>query len=177
MAPVLRSLKGLLLWAGLALAGLPLAAGAEVPLPDVLKKPLETNGRFSDTQGCVEPTDVMRKKHFEFLLHQRDETLRKGVRTRQHSFEECINCHVPPADSGKVVRVTSKEHFCNSCHTYAGVTIDCFDCHRDTPTPKNIGFHPLAGKSKAMGHHMDMAQPAEPLNPETLSMAVEGAQQ
>ena len=29
---------------------------------------------------CVEPTDVMRRNHMEFILHQRDDTMRRGVR-------------------------------------------------------------------------------------------------
>ncbi|MGD2056814.1 MAG: sulfur reduction protein DsrJ, partial [Gammaproteobacteria bacterium] len=57
-------------------------------LPDI---PLQTNGVFSETQGCVEPTEEMRRNHMEYILHQRDETMHRGIRTKQYSLEECIN--------------------------------------------------------------------------------------
>ena len=87
--------------------------------------------RFSETQGCVEPTADMRRNHMKYLLHQRDETMHEGVRTKQHSLVECINCHV--SDSPDAARVSSEGHFCNSCHSYAAVNIDCFQCHADRP--------------------------------------------
>ena len=76
----------------------------------------------------------MRKNHMNYILHQRDETVHEGVREKQHSLVECINCHVAPSTDGTVTRVESDEHFCNSCHTYAAVSIDCFQCHTDQPT-------------------------------------------
>jgi hypothetical protein len=87
--------------------------------------------RFSEEQGCVEPTAEMRKNHMEYILDQRDATMHEGIRTRQHSLEECINCHV--SDAPDAPRVDSEKHFCNSCHTYASVSIDCFQCHADRP--------------------------------------------
>ena len=45
-------------------------------------------------EACVEPTDVMRKEHYLFLLHQRDETVVNGIRTKNHSLANCIDCHV-----------------------------------------------------------------------------------
>ncbi|MGB5260419.1 MAG: hypothetical protein WBO34_07855 [Gammaproteobacteria bacterium] len=91
----------------------------------------EAQARFSETQGCVEPTDEMRRNHMEYILHQRDETVHEGIRTKQYSLNECINCHV--SDAPDAPRVSSEEHFCNSCHTYAAVKIDCFQCHADRP--------------------------------------------
>jgi len=87
--------------------------------------------RFSEAQGCVEPTDDMRRNHMKYILHQRDETMHRGIRTKQHSLVECINCHV--SDAPDAARVSSEEHFCNSCHSYAAVNIDCFQCHADRP--------------------------------------------
>ncbi|MDH5179922.1 MAG: Hdr-like menaquinol oxidoreductase cytochrome c subunit [Gammaproteobacteria bacterium] len=82
---------------------------------------------------CVEKTDVMRKNHMEFILHQRNDTLRRGIRTSKHSLKECIECHNAPANDGKVARISEKDHFCSSCHTFAAVKIDCFECHADKP--------------------------------------------
>lgn len=84
-------------------------------------------------EACVEPTDVMRKNHMEFLLHQRDKTMHEGIRTKQYSLAECINCHATPGEDGKIARVGSPEHFCAGCHTFVGVKLDCFECHADRP--------------------------------------------
>lgn len=91
----------------------------------------EAQARFSAEQGCVEPTADMRRNHMKYILHQRDETMHQGIRTSRHSLVECINCHV--SDAPDAPRVSSEEHFCNSCHSYAAVHIDCFQCHADRP--------------------------------------------
>ena len=103
---------------------LPTTIQADVPLPQI------TAGQG---EACVEPTDVMRKNHMEFIKHQRDETMYKGIRTSKHSLKQCISCHVVKDDNGEPVRVTDERHFCSSCHSYAAVSIDCFQCHTDTP--------------------------------------------
>jgi hypothetical protein len=100
--------------------------------------------RFSEAQGCVEPTEEMRANHMEYILDQRDKTVHEGIRTRQHSLEECINCHVSDAEDAP--RVDSEKHFCNSCHTYASVNIDCFQCHADRPVQSH--FNSLSNSSK-----------------------------
>ena len=82
---------------------------------------------------CVEPTDVMRRNHMKYILHQRDETMHKGIRTSKYSLAECIDCHVQPDENGNIASVDTTEHFCSTCHEYAGVTIDCFECHADKP--------------------------------------------
>ena len=88
--------------------------------------------QFKITKGdkCVEPTDVMREQHMEFILHQRDETVHRGIRTSKYSLQNCVSCHADPVTK----RVTGKEGFCESCHTYAAVSIDCFSCHTDKAT-------------------------------------------
>ena len=143
MAVMYNYVRSLILLAGMALLGLPLVAQSETPLPVIP----EASSRFSDAQGCVEPTEEMRKDHMEYILHQRDKTMHEGIRTRQYSLEECINCHVPGDDSGKVVRIDSTEHFCNSCHSYAAVNIDCFQCHSDRPVRKTGMSSPVGGNS------------------------------
>ena len=91
----------------------------------------EAQRRFSEEQGCVEPTEEMRSNHMEYILDQRDATVHEGIRTTQYSLNECINCHV--SDAADAPRADSENHFCNSCHTYAAVSIDCFQCHADRP--------------------------------------------
>lgn len=164
MTRLLQSLQSFAMAVGMAFLAIPLSVNAEVPRPDVP----EANATFSDTQGCVEPTEEMRKNHMEYILHQRDETLRQGVRAGKYSLQECIDCHVPQPEE-KVVRIDSEEHFCQSCHSYAAVKIDCFSCHRDTPMPKSKSvMHRLGGDN---AHHFTEADVE--LNAETLRTATE----
>ena len=107
----------------------------------------EAQRRFSDAQGCVEPTDEMRVNHMEYILDQRDATVHEGIRTKQYSLVECINCHV--SDAPDAPRYDSEKHFCNSCHTFASVSIDCFQCHADRPV-KSSGYQP---RSKSNNGH------------------------
>jgi len=101
-----------------------LPAFAGVPTPDIPK---------GKGEKCVEETEFMRKNHMELILHQRDETVHKGIRTKKHSFKECINCHAVKGDDNVPVSFKNPKHFCNSCHTFAAVKIDCFECHASRP--------------------------------------------
>lgn len=119
--------KHLVLLVGLS--ALPMMSFAE-NLGPVVPKAKEN---ASEKTKCVEPIGEMRKNHMEFLLHKRDETMREGVRTKTHSLTECIDCHVTPNDKGEFARIGDDKHFCSSCHNYAAVKVDCFDCHSDLP--------------------------------------------
>jgi hypothetical protein len=82
---------------------------------------------FSIEKGdaCVAPTEEMRRNHMTMLLHQRDGTVRQGLREPRFSLKGCVDCHA----SRKTGSVLGKEGFCSSCHLYASVSIDCFECH------------------------------------------------
>jgi hypothetical protein len=84
-------------------------------------------------ERCVEPTEVMRERHFEFIEHHRDETMHQGIRTTKYSLTGCIKCHATRDKKGKYLPVNAQGQFCNSCHTYAAVSIDCFSCHATKP--------------------------------------------
>jgi hypothetical protein len=75
--------------------------------------------------ACVEPTAEMRRNHMKFLLHQRDRTVRQGLRETKHSLKGCVECHASLATGS----VLGRDGFCESCHRYASVSMDCFDCH------------------------------------------------
>ena len=75
--------------------------------------------------ACVAPTEEMRRDHMKMLLHQRDRTVRQGLREPRFSLKNCVNCHA----SRETGSVLGKEGFCSSCHSYASVSIDCFECH------------------------------------------------
>lgn len=113
--------KSLLALLGSAILALSSAALADISMPDVAKP---------KGDKCVAPTAEMRAIHFEKILHQRDDTMHKGIRTKTNSLKECINCHVP---ENTTVRFGDDKHFCSACHNQAGVTIDCFQCHADRP--------------------------------------------
>jgi len=82
---------------------------------------------------CVEDTPFMRRNHMALLTHHRDRTAREGVRTTQHSLANCVSCHASP----KTGRVTgSADAFCEACHSYTAVKLDCFQCHTDRAPAK-----------------------------------------
>ena len=83
--------------------------------------------------SCVKDPDFMRRNHMDMLKHQRDETMLKGVRSEQYSLKECISCHAVNGPDSMPVTVASPQHFCRSCHDYAAVSIDCFQCHASRP--------------------------------------------
>lgn len=107
----------------------PARAGGDgrVPMPHV---PAAAKG-----ERCVEDTAVMRRQHMDFLKHQRDETMRRGIRTEKHSLKQCIECHVPAEGAAAA---NGEGHFCMNCHAYVGVTLDCFECHATKPGQAEI---------------------------------------
>ncbi|MEE9343232.1 MAG: hypothetical protein V3V12_06350 [Gammaproteobacteria bacterium] len=135
---VLRRTGGALLALILSMANF-VFAESDHHLPFSELKIAEPVTHFSDTQACVEPEDEMRRNHMEYILHQRDETVHDGIRTRQYALEECINCHATKdTTTGEFIRVEDDRHFCASCHIYAAVKIDCFQCHADVPVRASI---------------------------------------
>ena len=115
------------------------AAGDGVPMP----KP----SKAVKGEKCVEPADIMRREHMVFLKHQRDDTLRKGIRGEKYGLNECVDCHAtksPKIAQGKVRTVVP---FCAECHKYAAVKIDCFECHTgaadDKPKRTSLNGAPL----------------------------------
>ena len=119
----LAAMLTLALAAGLSLAG------DRVPKPAVA---VERPGQ------CVQPTDVMRRDHMKFLLHQRDLTVHEGIRTPKYSLAHCVACHA----SAKTGSVLGEGGFCQSCHSYAAVKLDCFECHAATPERVSVGTTP-----------------------------------
>jgi hypothetical protein len=88
---------------------------------------------------CVAPAEEMRRNHMEMLKHQRDRTLRSGIRGEPASLNACIECHAGKT-SGSVLG--SKENFCESCHSYVAVKLDCWDCHQPKAGFKAAGVRP-----------------------------------
>jgi hypothetical protein len=73
--------------------------------------------------------------------------MHEGIRTRQYSLKNCINCHADP----KTNSVLGEDGFCQSCHSYASVTIDCFSCHSSAPEE---GVEPTLSQAPAANPHV-----------------------
>ena len=119
-----------------SIAALAVAFAALVAIPSQgyageaswLPKPARGQG-----EHCVADTEWMRRNHPAVLMHQRDETVHEGIRTPRFSLKGCIDCHAVKGADGKPVTVASPQHFCRTCHDYAAVQIDCFECHASRP--------------------------------------------
>jgi hypothetical protein len=86
----------------------------------------------------------MRRTHMDRLRHQRDKTMHQGERHAKASLNGCIECHASKSN-GSVLGGT--ENFCQGCHSYAAVKLDCFECHqpqaaRTINTAKTAGIKP-----------------------------------
>ncbi len=86
-------------------------------------------------ERCVADTGYMRRYHMRELTHQRDETMHRGIRTKRFSLRECIACHATAGPDGVAISINAPGQFCATCHEYAAVTIDCFQCHASKPEP------------------------------------------
>ncbi len=90
--------------------------------------------RFEGRGGkCVEDEHFMRRNHMNLILHQRDETMHKGIRTSKYSLKGCLECHTATRADGSYIPINDPGQFCESCHHFASVKIDCFECHATTP--------------------------------------------
>jgi len=119
LARALRLLLATLAFAGLAAAAH--ADGGRVPLPKLT---------VDKATVCVAPPDVMRRTHMEMLKHRRDRTVHAGVRGGDESLTRCLECH---ASKTTGAAIGAPDAFCQSCHDYVGVKLDCFDCHQGRP--------------------------------------------
>ena len=111
---VIVGLLAVLAWA----TALAAPVGGRTPLPVV--EPARAG-----TQ-CVEPPETMRRSHMDLLKHQRDDTVHGGIRGAKHSLKGCVECHASRATASVS---QAPGDFCVSCHSYAAVKIDCFECH------------------------------------------------
>ena len=105
------------------IAAVPAAAG-RVPMP-----------RIPPAKGahCVRPVAWMRRNHMKLLMQLRYAAVHEGIRHQRESLPGCMNCHVSKLADGRYPSVNSPKFFCNACHDYVGVRIDCFSCHTNRP--------------------------------------------
>ena len=127
-ARVLRGLAALVLAACIQPA---LAADSRTPHPVI--EPARAG-----TQCLADPA-TMRRDHPAMLEHQRDLTVRSGIRGSKASLKACIACHASPVTASVA---KSETNFCVSCHTYTAVRIDCFECHTTKPPATTLSRLP-----------------------------------
>ncbi len=73
----------------------------------------------------------MRRVHNDLLLTHQHEGVREGRQAPQRSLQGCVNCHAAPDQQH--AQGGSEMAFCDSCHEYAAVSLECFQCHSSTP--------------------------------------------
>lgn len=117
---------------------LPLAAvlvftGALARAQDASHVPLPALPAAAEGEKCLRDNDVMRRNHMTMLLHKRDMTVHDGDRTAEVSLRKCVTCHAVKGADGQSVTSADPRHFCRTCHDYAAVRIDCFECHSSVP--------------------------------------------
>ena len=101
---------------------------------------------------CVEDPAVMRRNHMEYLKHQRDDTVHGGIRGAKYSLKTCIECHASQTTNSVTAAPTN---FCISCHSYAAVKVDCFECHATQPGKATSSFYPLVHPT---GAHAELSR-------------------
>lgn len=117
----------------LLLAALTLALPAAIPAhAGGVPKPVV---RIENPGQCIAPTAEMRVNHMRMLNHARDRTLRQGIRGEKASLRGCIDCHASKTTGS----VLGEEGFCESCHTYVAVRVDCWQCHQPKAGNKHAG--------------------------------------
>jgi [DsrC]-trisulfide reductase subunit J len=120
--------------------GVLLVAAAAVAADPAGRTPRPVVERAVKGGQCVADPALMRRNHMEMLKHQRDDTVRAGVRAGPFSLKACIECHAS-RETGSVAK--GETNFCISCHSYAAVQIDCFECHASKPPARGTAFAPV----------------------------------
>lgn len=163
--------RGAILAALLAVSAVAMAsADAHEESAGRVPKPVHAAGKDGDK--CVRDTAYMRRHHMDELKHQRNDTMRKGIRTKEMSLQNCVDCHA----SKQTNSVLGKDGFCQSCHSYAAVTLDCFECHASKPKAATH-FHPVvsmdtkAGGDLSLASKMRQEMQASPVEPNTTAGA------
>jgi hypothetical protein len=116
----------------LAVAGLVWALGAQTAAAG--ENFVAPGSKAAGLPSCVEPTDFMRRNHMEIIKHQRHTVVHQGIRDSKHTLAGCIDCHVAPGPDKRPVSVYAEGQFCQRCHEYAAIDVNCFGCHATVPT-------------------------------------------
>ena len=120
---------------GIALVLVGLMAGSALP-----QETVSTAGGPAIPKALGNPhpegNDFMRINHMKLMRHDRDATVRLGDRDIKYSLKECVACHVVADVDALPISFENERHFCRTCHDYAAVKVDCFQCHNSKPDPQ-----------------------------------------
>ncbi|MCE5181306.1 MAG: hypothetical protein LLG15_05850 [Betaproteobacteria bacterium] len=112
------------------------------------------HAKHIDAKGdkCVRDEAYMRRNHMDLLKHQRDDTMRKGIRTTQYSLKNCIGCHANEKTNSVIGSTDGKDNFCQGCHNKMAVKLDCFECHSSKPkAASGDAMHPIVAPAAQPG--------------------------
>jgi len=97
---------------------------------------LAEGSKALEAKSCIRPADDMRRNHMEYITHDRDLVVHKGIRDVDGSLAGCVECHAGREADGSAIPVNAEGQFCSGCHEYTGTSITCFQCHRKVPEEK-----------------------------------------
>ena len=100
------------------------AAGVNKPEPVIAQ---------AKAEHCIKDDAYMIRHHPDMLKHQRDDTMRRGIRAGDASLKRCMECH-----AGEPVAGGHTKTDCDTCHAYASVKLDCWDCHAKKPAKPKL---------------------------------------
>jgi len=139
--------------AGLVAVGLVWALGAQAVLAGETGSFVTEGSKAHELSQCVRPTEFMLRHHMDLIKHQRNLAVHEGIRDTDYDLDGCVACHVSVGANGKPVPVNAENQFCDTCHEYAAVHLDCFDCHATVPhggpvSEQALKAHPVTGASQ-----------------------------
>ena len=80
-----------------------------------------------------EGNEYWRVNHMNLLRKDRDATMRLGDRTIDASIKSCVVCHAVFGPDAEPLPYEEPQNFCQVCHQYVAIKIDCFTCHKSIP--------------------------------------------
>jgi hypothetical protein len=95
-------------------------------------------------KNCVAPRDYMRAAHMQLLIDWRDAKVRD--QKRQYTAFDGRVYNVSLSKTCLTQCHGSKDKFCDTCHTYAGIAVpSCWKCHTSPPVGTNVTSTASAG--------------------------------
>lgn len=112
------------------------AAGDNKPEPVIAQ---------AKAEHCIKDEGFMIRNHPDLLKHQRNDTLRRGIRSGDFSLKRCMECHSNNATDHAAIKTD-----CDTCHSYAAVKLDCWDCHAKRAAKATLAQTPASQPSPMM---------------------------
>jgi hypothetical protein len=142
----------------LVAAGLLWVLAAQTVQAEDVKHYVVEGSPAATLNSCVEPTELMRREHMEFIKHQRIATVHEGIRAEKYRLSGCVDCHISYDAMQTPQPINQTDQFCGACHAFAAVKLNCFDCHAAIPNgtqryPSVNAAHQAAGVATQIQSH------------------------